>query len=326
MGFGLLSETERAGLLVAVISGGRPMLRERPTARLLSACRERGFKTCWIVSDHEAAGYEPDITPLVSYSREWAVDYAASHWLEPGRPEPDSFLGAFPGREAACREAERRGCWGVLQLDDNIQRITINEGGGGNIVDRLGGLALFADMLGAAVLATNGRMVGAQLGSVPPEAAWIRSGFPYSLFVEKVGAGREEWFGPFEDDIMHALQYGNRAESGTAVVMPLLRYAKEFRSASGMRSHYQHQRSKALARIAPEVARSTVMRAKSNGAGGPRIFHKLAAGAIRTPVLVTDRARFNALAAANIALSREWKADYSARKHRKIRRYAGLEN
>jgi len=56
-------------------------------------------------------------------------------------------------------------------------------------------------------------MVGANLDAIPYVKLQIaRAGFTYSMFVEKVGPGREPWYGPFEDDITHAFQYGIRAD------------------------------------------------------------------------------------------------------------------
>ena len=135
-------------------------------------------------------------------------------------------------------------------------------------------------------------MVGANLSSMgSPQIGVSRPGFPYSCFIERVGEGREHWFGPFEDDITHAFQYGTSAESGTALVCPMVQYAKESTSKSGMRSRYNHERSVNLHRIFPESAKVVAMATKSDGRkeSGGRVFHKMRNGAIRNPQVITDR-------------------------------------
>ena len=221
------SPEQRSGLLVAVVSGGRPKLAERPTARILPTLRGFGMNDIvWVVNERDAGEYERDDHPMCVYPKEWSLAYAQKHWMLASPPNP-GFLGAFPGREWACLEAERRGCWGVLQLDDNITTLTFPRGNSKScreIVNRNGGLAMFADILSAVALSTNGRMVGANLGAMPSIKLGIaRPGFPYSCFIEKVGSGRESWYGPYEDDITHAFQYGTRADAGssTALVVPL---------------------------------------------------------------------------------------------------------
>lgn len=288
----ILSSEQRSGLLVAVISGNRPTLKERHTARFLAPLRDAGFENVvWIVNDQDAQYYEPDTYPFAIYTRDWAYDYARTHWLLPTPPQPDGFFGAFPGREYGCREAERRNCWGVLQLDDNINELRVGRaaGAGCETARTLGGLSWFADVLGACTLATNGCMVGCSMTQTAnSELIVARTGFPYSLFVEQVGEGREEWYGPFEDDIIHAYQYGARADSITSVVMPLIRYEKEAASKTGMRANYNHARSVQLQRLFPETSKLVIRRTKSNGRGDARVFHQMLSGAIRNKLTVQD--------------------------------------
>lgn len=304
---------ERAGVLVAVISGGRPELKQRPVHRLLPAADGAVMETVWVVSDADAETYEEDPGhPLAVYPREWAEEYAAAHWMLPTPPEPGGFLGAFPGREWACREAERRGCWAVLQLDDNIDTWAFLRRSGHSMqfTNRAGGLALFLDLFAAVALATNARTVGAQLDSVSPSSNQARQiarpGFPYSCFLERVGEGREEWYGPFEDDITHSLQYGARHDGATAAVMPLLHYHKEPKSKSGMRQHYNHTRAVQLQRCFPQAADIAVRRKHSNGRGEARVFHQLRRGAIRNPLVVRDQARYAAVGDTLTTLIGQW--------------------
>ncbi|WP_193118451.1 GREB1-related protein [Brachybacterium tyrofermentans] len=287
------SAEQRAGIMVAVITGGRPALKDRPTRRFLPQLQAAGLgDICWMVSDHEAATYERDEHELVPYSREWAVDYARDHWMRPEPVNEGAFLGAFTGREAACLEAERRGYWGVLQLDDNVIRLalSLSSRSSAAVVKDYGGLGWFADLSAAVILGTNARTAGPQLMSVVDKTAprLARPGFPYSVFIEQVGEGREPWWGPYEDDITHSFQYGDRADGATAAVLPRITYAKEGKSNTGMRAKYDHTRSQQLQRLLPQGAKVGVRKSKSNGMGGPRVFHTMTSGAIRNPVRVKD--------------------------------------
>lgn len=301
---------QRSGLLVAVITGGRPNLIERQTSGLLPHLKTFGMHNIvWVVSDKDADGYERDDHELAVYTREWAYEYAREHWMLAEPPEPGGFFGAFPGREWACLEAERRGCWGVLQLDDNIMKLCMPRGTKASyrIAERNGGLALYADLLCAVALSTNSHMTGANLNSVANDAGVVaRAGFPYSLFIERVGEGREHWNGPYEDDITHAFQYGTRADGATAAVLPSIRYLKESKSKTGMRSKYNHMRSVQLQRIFPESAKLMIKKQRSNGRGGPRIFHQMQNNAVRNRLTVLDPDLWGAAKARIEQLIEEW--------------------
>lgn len=322
------SAEQRRGLLVAVITGGRPRLKDRPTAKYLDGLRAAGVADIvWIVSERDAPRYDRSAGAAAAvYPHDWAYTYAREHWLNPDPPDPDGFLGAFPGREWACREAERRGCWGVLQLDDNIVKAGFRRGTavGVHLVNAHGGLGLYADMLAAMALSTNARSVGAHLDAVnirrTDAAPVIRPGFPYSCFVERVGAGREEWYGPFEDDITHSFQYGDRADGATAAVMPWLLYHKESKAVSGMRIQYNATRSVQLQRLMPQGAQIGVRATKSNGRGGPRVFHTMPPGAIRNPVTVQDRDLYRAAEDRMRQLTREWYAAEVAANRAKVKK------
>lgn len=309
------SAEQRSGLLVAIITGGRSQIQERPTAKYIDQLRAAGVAdVVWAVSDRDAPRYERDGCDLAVYPHRWAYEYARGHWMGTTPPDPDGFFGAFPGREWACLEAERRGCWGVLQLDDNIKRITFRRVTGASlrVLAEAGGLSLFADVLAAMALSTNARTVGARLGSANPAASdtrpMIRPGFPYSCFIERVGLGREHWFGPFEDDITHSFQYGDRADGATAAVMPWLFYEKESKSTTGMRAKYDATRSVQLQRLIPQGASVGIQASKSNGRGGPRVFHKMKPGAIRNPVVVRDRRLYQSAADRLNRLTEQWYA------------------
>jgi hypothetical protein len=320
----LTSDTDRAGILVAVISGGRPELKQRPTHKFLPRLHDAGINDIvWVVSDRDAPRYESDGHEMVVYSREWAEEYAATHWLLPGQPVPGGFLGAFPGREWACREAERRGCWAVMQLDDNIVRLAFPRGAAASfeIGRRMGQLAGFADLIAAVTLSTNGRMVGANLDAIPYVKLRVcRAGFTYSLFLEKVGAGREEWYGPFEDDITHGFQYGTRSDGAVPIVLPLLRYMKTGvrEKATGMRAAYDNTRSVQLQRMFPESAKVGIRSKHSNGKGEARVFHTMLPGAIRNRMVVTDNELFGNVKTRMEDLLIEWRRESEAMTRAKI--------
>jgi hypothetical protein len=309
----ICSPEQRSGLLVAVLSGRRPQLAERPTRKLLGALKDFGAAdVVWVVRESDAAGYEQDEHAMVVYSDDWCEEYAAAHWLKPG-PPPEQYPRLFCGREVASLEAEKRGCWGVLQLDDNIVKLVVAR----NVLSGIeaarinGGMALFADLLAAVTLSTNGRFVGAALTSIPSSKMVVaRAGFPYSLFIEQVGKGREHYYGPIEEDIIQAYQYGNRADvsDSTALLVPSIRYCKEYTSKGGMRAFYDGTRAVPLARMFPETAKVTIKRAHSNGQGGPRVFHHMSAGAIRNPMIVHDRELFGRAKRRVEQLLIEWRA------------------
>ena len=307
------------GILPVIISGGRPRLRSRQTALMLPDLEGITSPPVWIVSSLDAGGYESDGHEISVYDRDWAEDYAAEHWMgmEPLVKSSGAFLGAFPGREWACRLAEERGYWAVLQLDDNILDLSVfrrHYGVCSKIAEDEGGLGMYADVLAAVTLSTNGWMTGVHLAAVPPSSnekmVVSRTGFPYSLFLERVGPGREEWYGPYEDDITHAYQYGNSPENATALMVPMLGYMKEHTSATGMRKNYNATRSVQLQRLFPETARIGIYNGKANGRGGPRVFHRMVPGAIRTPMIITDRELYGQVAGYLTSLAKRFAKEY----------------
>lgn len=326
------TDAERAGLLVAVVSGDRPTLKERDTAKLLPPLHDLGVQgPVWVVSEEDAPRYERDEHELCVYPQAWAEEYARTHWTDITPMSESARLGPPPGREWACREAERRGCWGVLTLDDNIRRLAIIREGGTAATfilaeETLGGLYLYADLLAGVALSTNARMVGAYLNSIPAVSRGnrvvARVGFPYSLYVERVGPGREEWYGPCEDDIIHAFQYANRPDGATAAIMPFLLYHKENLSKTGLRRIYDSTRSVGLQRMFPQGADVRVQKTHSNGRGDPRVFHKMKTDALRNPLVVTDHERYAAIRKTVEQVAALWYPAYLDGKRRKAVRRA----
>jgi hypothetical protein len=173
------------------------------------------------------------------------------------------------------------------------------------------------------MLSTNAWTVGALLDSANPaslETKVARTGFPYSLFLERVEPGREEWFGPFEDDITHSLQYGSRADGATTAIVGSLRYIKESKSTTGMRKHYDSARSQQLQRLFPQAATVGVRKTRSNGRGEPRVFHKMPRGAIRNPLIIRDPDLFAAVRATLQGLAAEWLVAEEAGNRAKVAR------
>ena len=307
------------GILPVIISGGRPALKQRPTSLLLPALKGVTADPVWVTNVEDGIQYESDGNEIDVYSRAWAEEYAESHWtgIDPLIRNDGSFLGAFAGREWACRLAEERGCWAVLQLDDNIIDLSVfrrHYTACSRIVDEEGGMRMYADLLAAITLSTNGWMTGAFLAAVPPSSnekiVVSRTGFPYSLFIERVGPGREEWYGPYEDDITHAYQYGNNHTQQTALLVPMLNYMKDHASQTGMRKNYNSKRAVPLQRIFPQTARIGVYKGKANGRGAPRVFHKMIPGAIRTPQIIKDHELYGEVHRYFTELSRRFTFEY----------------
>lgn len=285
----------RAKVLIAIISGNRPALSERPTTRVLTDIADFGFTDIeWVVREDQAQTYEQNEWPVNTYSAEFAFEYARSHWWHPlAVCEPGGFFGAFPGREWAMREGERRGYDAVIQLDDNILTISpIN-------ADRHYGRKCHGQMfhlLTEIGMSTNVSMLGMRLNSVQanPVGKFVRVGFPYSIFMEKVGPGRLPYYGPFEDDIMHAMEYGlNGGPSRTSALLPGFAYKKDFRRKdNGMRKHYDTTRGLELARRYPRNARILESSASTSPVDKNRSVRHLLNTRGFTPIRVTDRPRF----------------------------------
>jgi hypothetical protein len=319
------SADERSRILVAIVTGGRPLLAQRTVRKFLGPLVAAGVADIrWIVNDRHVSEYEPDEYPFEVYPDDWAFEYARDHWMSPDQPPtPGGFFGAFPGREWANRTAEREGYWACLQLDDNIDTLQFVRGGAAAnaTATEIGALGCFTDLLAGVALSTNARLVGAHLDAVPAvDFRLARTGFPYSLFIERVGEGREEWFGPFEDDITHALQYGDRADGATAAIVPLIRYQKEQTSRSGMRASYHLGRSRQLQRLNPQFAKVGVRRARANGKGTPRIYHSMPGQAIRNPLRVTDAERYARVQATMVDYLRLWRENEKRVNREKILR------
>lgn len=285
-------------VLVAIITGGRTALSDRPTAQYVETLRESGFTDIeWVLREDHAAAYERDDLPLNTYTVDWASEYARTHWRHPTAVwEHGGFFGAFPGREWAMRSGEERGFDAVLQMDDNVTTLGVLNSTLPAYRDALSAgecLRILTDL----ALSTNAMMTGGQLNSIMPSGliTTIRPGYPYSVFVERTGPGRLPYFGPFEDDIMHALEYArNGGPHRTAAVVDAIRYNKEYKSRGGMRAQYDASRGLEIARRYPENVRIGVGRKSS----GPRDTEK----GVRhftntkkfTPVRVIDAARFTA--------------------------------
>lgn len=293
-----------AGILPVVISGNRPKLRNRKTARFLGSLAGVTADPVWLVRDDRAGEYERDGFEVATFGQAEAEAYAAEHWIGDEPYADGTFLGCFTEREFAVRLAAERGCWAVLQLDDNLARLGAFFGGqpGVTVVERRGGLGFYADILAAVTLATNSKMTGAALDAVHPGSQigiFARAGFPYSLFLERADGERDRppYFGPIEEDILHAYQYGAGADSATAALVLPLHYRKDMGTQdTGMRPFYRdHKRSVGIQRVAPEMAKIGVRATRSNGRGSPRVFHTLRPWAW-TPLAVLDEPLYFAAA------------------------------
>lgn len=316
-------------LLIAVITGGRPLLSDRPTRRFFESLRTLGDIE-YVVRADQADDYEEDPgVPLNRYDVAWADRYARTHWRHPRAVcEPGGFHGAFTGREWAMRSAEERGYDAVVQLDDNVTQLGPIDATRTTYYRDIVQPADSIRTLVEIAMSTNLWMFGAQLTSVQVKGDYpiARPGFPYSVFVEKTGDGRMPYYGPFEDDIMHAMEYGlNGGRGRTAGLTQAITYTKESKSTTGMRKHYNPERGLELVRRYPANAKlSEGPSSSSPTAKGRGVRHLLNARGF-TPVRVEDAERF---AAARdelqrlVTVSRE-RLDLEARK--KIARRAGRD-
>jgi hypothetical protein len=284
-------------VIASVITGGRPKISDRPTAQFFPELKAAGFDIEWVVRGDHAAEYEPDAQPFNVYTPAWANTYARGHWRHPTvKWEPGGFFGAAPGREWAMQSAEERGYDAVLQLDDNITHLgllTCSHPACRAAMAPGVMLSLLAELAAS----TNAMMLGAQLNSAVPrgKVKMARVGFPYSCFIEKCGPGRMPYYGPFEDDIMHAMEYGLHGGPGrTAGVVEVMRYLKESQSKTGMRKHYNHARGLELPRRYPNNAKLRVSNKTTspNAKDGAKAVRHFLSNRGFTPIRVTDPARY----------------------------------
>lgn len=284
-------------LLVQVITGGRPLLSERPTSKLLPELAEIADVEYCIREDH-IEGYETDGFAFNPYTVDFANEYARTHWRHPmAEWSPGGFFGAFPGREWAALSAERRRYDAVLQLDDNITHVGPVYATRDSYREGITSIAEMSSILAELSASTNASMLGMQLNTViaPKQARILRAGYPYSFFIEKVGPGRLPYFGPFEDDIMHALEYALHGGPGrTAAVVDSLTYRKEPSSKSGMRSHYNPHRGMEIARRYRKNVKIIETKRTSNPVETEKgIRHVLNTKGF-TPVRIEDSKRYRA--------------------------------
>ena len=315
-----------SGVLVSIITGGRPALDDRPTRLFVDSMRAAGFTDFeWVIRSDHAGAYERDDLPLNVYPVEWASDFARAHWRHPTATwQASGFFGAFPGREWAMQTAEDRGYDAVLQMDDNVEVIGLLNANQPAFRSALSAGTLL-HLLAEVCLSTNSYMTGAQLSSVVPKGltALIRPGYPYSVFVERTGPGRMPYYGPFEDDIMHALEYARHGgPHRTAAVVDVIRYNKEHKARSGgMRSAYDATRGLEISRRYPENVRIGMGPRTSGSKDSERgVRHFLNTKGF-TGVTVTDLPRFTAAAEALTAgvtaaleAKREWDQGKIARR------------
>lgn len=315
-------------ILIAVISGLRPLPSDRITERWLPELAPLGDIE-FVVREDQAEGYVMDPPPGVTYtlnpySVSWADEYARTHWRHP-RAEfiPGGFHGAFTGREWAMHTAAERGYDVVIQLDDNIQTVGVISSTRTHNWPGMSRLPI-AQTLIDFTQSTNLRMVGMNLSSSVPTAALpaVRTGFPYSFFAERVD-GRNHYHGPFEDDIMQAMEYGLYGPS-TAGLVPGFAYAKESHSTTGMRAKYDNTRGLELPKRYPKNARLIYTRKTSSPLDkrmGVRHFLNTSGF---TPIRVRDRELFDATVASVSEQVTRTHARIAEVNREKIARRAGL--
>ena len=103
----------------------------------------------------------------------------------------------------------------------------------------------------------------------------MRPGFPYSLFLERVGPGREPYIGPGRRTSSTPTSTPF-AESATAALVYPLAYIKNHGVAGAVwdaASTTAPTRPLGLQPMAPEMARPMVRQTHSNGRPEPRVFH-----------------------------------------------------
>lgn len=317
-----------ASVLIAVITGNRPRLEQRPTTRILALLEAAGYANVeWVVRENHAPDYEQDHRPMNVYSNAFTLTYARDHWRHPkAKWAPDAFMGAFAGREYVMRSAAQRGFKYVLQLDDNVKYLVPALGGArGEELSRVSPVECLNVLISIAA-STNAAMCGMQLSTVSPFGIKrvIRPGYPYSVFVETITPYRVPYYGPFEDDIMHALDYALSPSPVTAAVVPGLVYSKESKPTSGgMRSHYTAERGLGLVQHFPKNARLVESTRTSSVADTGRGIRHLLNTSGFTPVRVTDDVLYDRSRDALYALTERTREAMMAQRRVKMAARAG---
>lgn len=281
-------------ILVAVITGGRPRLEDRTTSRYLPALKAAGYDTIWVTREDQAGPYEPDGNPIETFTLDWANKYAKTHWRHPVEEFiPGGFHGAFTGREWAMRLGQSRGYDAVIQLDDNIKDIGPVEASRTTFNKHVTHVEMF-QLLAELAFSTNVSLLGMQLNSIPtpPNPKLIRVGYPYSAFIEKTGPLRLPYYGPFEDDIMHALDYGLGKAPTTAALIEVFKYVKHSGGNNGMRSRYNNTRGLGLLRQYPNNVTLRPGRRTSSTAETERGFRHYLNTKNFTPIHITNPTRY----------------------------------
>jgi hypothetical protein len=191
------------------------------------------------------------------------------------------------------RTAEERGYDAVLQLDDNVDRLGLLNA----LYPTYRAAMTPGRMIGLLIelsASTTATMLGMQISSVPPtKLDTVRPGYPYSVFIERTGTVRMPYYGPFEDDIMHALEYAlHGGANRTAALCSFMTYHKESKSRTGMRQHYDPTRGLEIARRYPQNVSLRVSRRTSSVSDTSRGVRHILRTRGFTPVRVTDRERF----------------------------------
>lgn len=296
---------------VYVITHGRAPRSSRPTCELLDYS---GLKYYLVMNEKQVDAYLAE-----GVKRDQIIvstDEFEKEYFERNKTYDVDFHGAICNRAMCNIHAKADGKKYAVQLDDNIIHLSI-----GKRPFRVGDKAYFCmdyipnmiEHMRDICESTNIGFLGLGMGTATPtfESKILRVGYAYSFFMENVEANIP-WRGPFDDDVLHNLDF-NHSGKYTNALVTAYGYGKETKSKTGMRgayNKYEAIRPIGTANIYPDHIGVGVA-AKANGKD--RRFYHIFRKAMHQNIKVTDKELFEATIKAINNDVRSWRA-YSDRK------------
>lgn len=257
---------------IYIITHGRPNPSQRPTSVFLEMS---GLDFYFVMNEKQVADYVAagvDKSRIVVSTDEYEEEYFRTH-----KTYDVDFHGAICNREMCNIHARQNGVKYAVQLDDNIIVLSVakrNVSPKDNEYFCREYLPKVIRIMRDICESTNIGMLGIGMGQATPniETKILRNGYAYSFFMENVEANIH-WRGPFDDDILHNLDF-NHSGIYTNALLNAFGYAKETKSKTGMRKAYDKWvaiRPVGTANLYPDHV-GVGIKPKANGRG-MRFYH-----------------------------------------------------
>lgn len=275
---------------IYIITHGRPKPQQRPTSAFLEMS---GLRFFFVMNEKQVPAYIAEGVPreqIVVSTDEFENEYFTKH-----KTINVDFHGAICNREMCNIHARQHGIKYAVQLDDNITKLCL-----ANTHTDKADMAYYSRVYLPRMLeimrdiceSTNIGFCGMSMGSAVPTVGTkiIRNGYAYSFFMENVEANIH-WRGPFDDDILHNLDF-NHSGAYTNALIEAFGYVKETKSKTGMRQMYDKYaalRPAGTANLYPDHI-GVGNKPKANGRG--RRFYHTFKKSLHANIKVKDRQAF----------------------------------